>query len=146
MQNSLSVIKDEPHQLEFDFEGYDTELLPEDSFAMAETITLNAITGASIFTDLFEDARCISRIYDNNEEDRGLYYVFRAHDAVTGRNIAVKATNPLFCEAEPKLKECIKWESAVLQKLKGSRRLQQIFTPLKTMQVDIQLEEKNYIF
>ena len=146
MQNSLSVIKDEPHQLEFDFEGYDTELLPEDSFAMAETITLNAITGASIFTDLFEDARCISRIYDNNEEDRGLYYVFRAHDAVTGRNIAVKATNPLFCEAEPKLKECIKWESAVLQKLKGSRRLQQIFTPLKTMQVDIKQEEKNYIF
>ena len=55
MQNSLSVIKDEPHQLEFDFEGYDTELLPEDSFAMAETITLNAITGASTFTDLFED-------------------------------------------------------------------------------------------
>ena len=146
MQNSLSVIKDEPHQLEFDFEGYDTELLPEDSFAMAETITLNAITGASTFTDLFEDARCISRIYDNNEEDRGLYYVFRAHDAVTGRNIAVKATNPLFCETEPKLKECIKWESAVLQKLKGSHRLQQIFTPLKTMQVDIQLEEKNYIF
>ena len=146
MQNSLSVIKDEPHQLEFDFEGYDTELLPEDSFAMAETITLNAITGASTFTDLFEDARCISRIYDNNEEDRGLYYVFRAHDAVTGRNIAVKTTNPLFCEAEPKLKECIKWENAVLQKLKGSRRLQQIFTPLKTMQVDIQLEEKNYIF
>ena len=146
MQNSLSVIKDEPYQLEFDFEGYDTELLSKDSFAMAETITLNAITGASTFTDLFEDARCISRIYDNNEEDRGLYYVFRAHDAVTGRNIAVKATNPLFCEAEPKLKECIKWESAVLQKLKGSRRLQQIFTPLKTMQVDIQLEEKNYIF
>ena len=146
MQNSLSVIKDEPHQLEFDFEGYDTELLPEDSFAMAETITLNAITGASTFTDLFEDARCISRIYDNNEEDRGLYYVFRAHDAVTGRNIAVKATNPLLCEEEPKLKECINWESAVLQKLKGSRRLQQIFTPLKTMQVDIQLEEKNYIF
>ena len=146
MQNSLSVIKDEPYQLEFDFEGYDTELLPEDSFAMAETITLNAITGASTFTDLFEDARCISRIYDNNEEDRGLYYVFRAHDAVTGRNIAVKTTNPLFCEAEPKLKECIKWESAVLQKLKGSRRLQQIFTPLKTMQVDIQQEEKNYIF
>lgn len=146
MQNSLSVIKDEPYQLEFDFEGYDTELLSKDSFAMAETITLNAITGASTFTDLFEDARCISRIYDNNEEDRGLYYVFRAHDAVTGRNIAVKTTNPLFCEAEPKLKECIKWESAVLQKLKGSRRLQQIFTPLKTMQVDIQLEEKNYIF
>ena len=113
---------------------------------MAETITLNAITGASTFTDLFEDARCISRIYDNNEEDRGLYYVFRAHDAVTGRNMAVKATNPLLCEAEPKLKECIKWESAVLQKLKGSHRLQQIFTPLKTMQVDIQLEEKNYIF
>ena len=130
MQNSLSVIKDEPYQLEFDFEGYDTELLSKDFFAMAETITLNAITGASTFTDLFEDARCISRIYDNNEEDRGLYYVFRAHDAVTGRNIAVKATNPLFCEAEPKLKECIKWESAVLQKLKGSRRLQQIFTPL----------------
>lgn len=146
MQNSLSVIKDEPYQLEFDFEGYDTELLSKDSFAMAETITLNAITGASTFTDLFEDARCISRIYDNNEEDRGLYYVFRAHDAVTGRNIAVKTTNPLFCEAEPKLKECIKWESAVLQKLKGSRRLQQIFTPLKTMQVDIQQEEKNYIF
>ena len=146
MQNSLSVIKDEPYQLEFDFEGYDTELLSKDFFAMAETITLNAITGASTFTDLFEDARCISRIYDNNEEDRGLYYVFRAHDAVTGRNIAVKATNPLLCEVEPKLKECIKWESAVLQKLKGSRRLQQIFTPLKTMQVDIQLEEKNYIF
>lgn len=146
MQNSLSAIKDEAHQLEFDFEGYDTELLPEDSFATAETITLNAITGASTFTDLFEDARCISRIYDNNEEDRGLYYVFRAHDAVTGRNIAVKATNPLLCEEEPKLKECIKWESAVLQKLKGSRRLQQIFSPLKTMQVDIQLEEKNYIF
>ena len=146
MQNSLSVIKDEPYQLEFDFEGYDTELLSKDFFAMAETITLNAITGASTFTDLFEDARCISRIYDNNEEDRGLYYVFRAHDAVTGRNMAVKATNPLLCEVEPKLKECIKWESAVLQKLKGSHRLQQIFTPLKTMQVDIQLEEKNYIF
>ena len=146
MQNSLSVIKDEPYQLEFDFEGYDTELLSKDFFAMAETITLNAITGASTFTDLFEDARCISRIYDNNEEDRGLYYVFHAHDTVTGRNMAVKATNPLLCEVEPKLKECIKWESAVLQKLKGSRRLQQIFTPLKTMQVDIQLEEKNYIF
>ena len=146
MQNSLSVIKDEPYQLEFDFEGYDTELLSKDFFAMAETITLNAITGASTFTDLFEDARCISRIYDNNEEDRGLYYVFHAHDTVTGRNMAVKATNPLLCEVEPKLKECIKWESAVLQKLKGSHRLQQIFTPLKTMQVDIQLEEKNYIF
>ena len=146
MQNSLSVIKDEPYQLEFDFEGYDTELLPEDSFAMAETITLNAITGASTFTDLFEDARCISRIYDNNEEDRGLYYVFRAHDAVTGRNIAVKATNPLLCEEEPKLKECINWESAVLQKLKGSHRLQQILMPLKTMLADIQLEGKNYIF
>lgn len=146
MQNSLSAIKDEPHQLEFDFEGYDTELLPEDSFATAETITLNAITGASTFTDLFEDARCISRIYDNNEEDRGLYYVFRAHDAVTGRNIAVKATNPLLCEEEPNLKECINWESAVLQKLKGSHRLQQILMPLKTMQADIQLEGKNYIF
>ena len=146
MQNSLSVIKDEPHQLEFDFEGYDTELLSKDFFAMAETITLNAITGASTFTDLFEDARCISRIYDNNEEDRGLYYVFHAHDTVTGRNMAVKATNPLLCEVEPKLKECIKWESAVLQKLKGSHRLQQIFTPLKTMQVDIKQEEKNYIF
>lgn len=146
--NSLSAIKEapiQPEQLEFNFEGYDEEPLPEKSFATAETLTLNAITSASDFTDLFEDARCISRIYGNNEENPGLYYIFHAHDAVTGRNIAIKATNPLLYEAERKLEDCLKWESKVLQILKGKHRMQQILTPCKTMQTNIQLEGKNYI-
>lgn len=146
--NSLSAIKEapiQPEQLEFNFEGYDEEPLSEKSFATAETLTLNAITGASTFTDLFEDARCISRIYDNDEEYRGLYYIFRAHDAVTGRNIAVKATNPSLCQQHQHLEYCLKWESKVLQILKGKHRMQQILTPYKTMQTNIQLEGKSYI-
>lgn len=146
--NSLSAIKEvpkQPNQLEFNFEGYDEEPLPEKSFAMAETLTLNAITSASDFTDLFEDARCISRIYGKNEEDCGLYYIFHAHDAVIGRNIAVKATNPSLCQQHPHLEDCLKWESKVLQKLKGKHRMQQILTPCKTLQTNIQLEGKSYI-
>lgn len=146
MQNSLSAIKeDELHRLEFNFEGYDEEPLPEKSFATAETLTLNAITSTSDFTDLFEDARCISRIYSNNEENPGLYYIFHAHDAVTGRTIAVKATNPSLCEEHPRLTDCLTWESEVLQRFKGKHRLQQISTPLKTMQTDIQSDGKSYI-
>lgn len=146
--NSLSAIKEapiQPEQLEFNFEGYDEEPLPEKSFATAETLTLNAITSASDFTDLFENARCISRIYGNNEENPGLYYIFHAHDAVTGRNIAVKATNPSLCQQHQHLEYCLKWESKVLQILKGKHRMQQILTPYKTMQTNIQLEGKSYI-
>lgn len=146
--NSLSAIKEvpkQPNQLESNFEGYDEEPLPEDSFATAETLTLNAITSASDFTDLFEDARCISRIYGKNEKDCGLYYIFHAHDTVTGRNIAVKATNPFLCQQHPQLEDCMKWESKVLQILKGKHRMQQILTPCKTMQTNIQLEGKSYI-
>lgn len=146
--NSLSAIKEapeQPEQLEFTFEGYDEEPIPEKSFATAETLTLNAITSASDFTDLFEDARCISRIYGNNEENPGLYYIFHAHDAVTGRNIAVKATNPSLCQLHQHLEYCLKWESKVLQILKGKHRIQQILTPYKTIQTNIQLEGKSYI-
>lgn len=77
--NSLSAIKEapiQPEQLEFNFEGYDEEPLSEKSFATAETLTLNAITGASTFTDLFEDARCISRIYGNCELALGYCFIF----------------------------------------------------------------------
>ena len=103
MQESLSNAEyNRLQQLEFDFEGYDSEPNPEDSFEQAETLTLQAISSAPDFTDLFEDAKCLARLYDaGNAEDRSLYYLFRAHDAITGRNMAVKTTNPAFCEEHP---------------------------------------------
>ena len=147
MQESLSALQEnEPQQTEFGFEGYDEEPISEERFTAAENLTLTAITTASEFTDLFENARCISRIYSGKEDDvAGLYYIFRAHDAVTGRNIAVKTTNPALCEEHPQLEECLKWENAVLQRFKGKHRLQQICSPLRTMQANIQSDEKTFI-
>lgn len=97
MQESLSNAEYAmPQQQEFDFEGYDSEPNPETSFEQAETLTLQAISSAPAFTDFFEDAKYLTRLYNNtNDEDsKGCFYLFRAHDAVTGRNIAVKTTNP----------------------------------------------------
>ena len=147
MQESLSNVEyDTPQQLEFDFEGYDFETNSEEQYEKAETLTLQAISTTPDFTDLFEDAQCMSRLYDNtNDEECGLYYLFRAHDAVTGRNIAIKTTNPAFCEAHPHLNECLVWESAVLNRLKGKNRIQQISTPLKTMQISVNCEGKSFI-
>ena len=106
MQESLSNAEYyTPQQQEFDFEGYDSEPNPEDSFEKAETLTLQAISSAPAFTDFFEDAKCLTRLYDNTSDDesKGFFYLFRAHDVVTGRNIAVKTTNPAFCEEHPQL-------------------------------------------
>ena len=51
MQESLSNAEyDAPQQQEFDFEGYDSEPNPEDSFEKAETLTLQAISSAPAFT------------------------------------------------------------------------------------------------
>jgi hypothetical protein len=140
MQESLSNAEyDAPQQLEFDFEGYDSEPNSEDSFEKAETLTLQAISSAPAFTDFFEDAKCLTRLYDNTSDDerKGFFYLFRAHDAVTGRNIAVKTTNPAFCEEHQQLNDYLKWESAVLSRLKGKNRIQQICTPLKSIQVPV---------
>ena len=61
MQESLSNAEyDTPQQLEFDFEGYDSDPNPETSFEQAETLTLQAISSAPAFTDFFE-ARLIHR-------------------------------------------------------------------------------------
>lgn len=51
MQESLSNAEYAmPQQQEFDFEGYDSEPNPEDSFEKAETLTLQAISSAPTFT------------------------------------------------------------------------------------------------
>ena len=147
MQESLSNIEYEtPQQLEFDFEGYDSETNSEEQYEKAETLILQAISTASVFTDLFEDVKCITRFYNNNKnEECGLYYLFRAHDAVTERNIAIKTTNPAFSEEHPHLNECLIWESAVLNRLKGKKRIQQISTPLKTTKVPIIKDGKSFL-
>lgn len=147
MQESLSTIEYvTPQQLEFDFEGYDSETNSEEKYGEAETLILQAISTASDFTDLFEDVQCITRFYNNNkDEECGLYYLFRAHDAITERNIAIKTTNPAFCEEHPHLNECLIWESAVLNRLKGKKRIQQISTPLKTTQVPIIKDDKSFL-
>lgn len=147
MQESLSNVEhDEPQQLEFDFEGYESETNPVEHYEKAETLILQAISTASDFTDLFEDAKCLTRLYDNTkDEDRGLYYLFRAHDAITDRNIAIKTTNPAFCEEHPHLNKCLVWESAVLNRLKGKNRIQQISTPLKTMHISVNCDGKSFI-
>lgn len=148
MQESLSNAEyDAPQQQEFDFEGYDSEPNPEDSFEKAETLTLQAISSAPAFTDFIEDAKCLTRLYDNTSDDesKGFFYLFRAHDAVTGRTIAVKTTNPTFCEEHPQLNDYLKWESAVLSRLKGKNRIQQICTPLKSMQVPVNCDGKSYM-
>lgn len=149
MNESLSAL---PQQLEFNFEGYENEVLPlsENIFEKAETLTLEAICSAPDFTDLFEDAKCISRIYDVKDinhqqsenckkeaETKGVYFVFKAHDAVTGQNIAIKVTNPAYYEAHPNLTKNLEWESAVLTKLKNKSRMQQILIPLKTSKIKI---------
>ena len=55
MQESLSNAEyDAPQQQEFDFEGYDSEPNPEDSFEKAETLTLQAISSAPAFTSLLK--------------------------------------------------------------------------------------------
>lgn len=122
----------------FDFDGHDAGPSLEEMYKEAETLTLQAICASPVFKDLFDDAECISRIYGdskNEKEQKGVYFVFRAHDAVTGRNIAVKATNPAFNEEHPHLQKCLEWESAVLTHLKGKERIQQISVPLKTTQI-----------
>ena len=84
MQESLSNAEYyTPQQQEFDFEGYDSEPNSEDSFENAETLTLQAISSAPAFTDFFEDAKCLTRLYDNTSDDesKGFFYLFRAHDA-----------------------------------------------------------------
>ena len=51
MQESLSNAEyDAPQQQEFDFEGYDSEPNPEDSFEKAEALTLQAISSAPAIT------------------------------------------------------------------------------------------------
>lgn len=126
-------------QQEFDFtfdDGYDTEAALPERFARAERLVLDAICAAQDFTDLFENAECMTKVYDNGKgTDKGVYYLFRAHDAITGRLIAVKTTNPALCHASPQLEECIKWESKILERLKSKKRMQQILTPLRTMQI-----------
>ena len=148
MQESLSNAEyATSQQLEFDFEGYDSEPNSEDSFEKAEALTLQAISSAPAFTDFFEDAKCLTRLYDNTSDDesKGFFYLFRAHDAVTGRNIAVKTTNPAFCEEHPQLNDYLKWESAVLSRLKGKNRIQQICTPLKSIQVPVSCDGKSFM-
>lgn len=139
MQESLSAQEtDAPLQLEFDFEGYDAEPSSQAAFEKAETLTIQAIVSALLDTDLFEDAVCMSRMFDGkNENDKSTYFIFRSHDAVTGRKLAVKVTNPIFSEEYPKLAKCLEWESAALQKLKGKKRIQQIATPLKNAEAEI---------
>lgn len=146
MRDSLSAKeKAAPLQLEFDFEGYDAEPASETAFEKAETLTAEAISSALLNTDLFEDAVCISRIFGSkNDDDKSIYFIFRSHDAITERNLAVKVTNPIFSEEYTKLEKCLEWEAAVLQKLKGKKRIQQITTPLKTAEVEINADEKPY--
>lgn len=51
MQESLSNAEYAmPQRQEFDFEGYDSEPNPEDSFEKAEVLTLQAISAAPAFT------------------------------------------------------------------------------------------------
>ena len=98
MQESLSALQEnEPQQTEFGFEGYEEDPISEERFTVAENLTLTAITTASEFTDLFENARCISRIYSGKEDDvAGLYYIFRAHDAVNGAEYCRKNNKSRF--------------------------------------------------
>ena len=75
-----------PFLPEPDFDGYEAEPSPKESFAELEKLTLYAITSTPAFTERFEDAECMSHVYDNNEkDDRDIYFVFRAHDTMTGR-------------------------------------------------------------
>ena len=148
MQESISELKvNDSLQLEFDFtfDGYESEPLPQDSFAEAERLTLQAICQNPDFSDLFEDAQCINRMYDANEQ-KGVFYLFKAHDSITGRNIAVKTTNPALCNEKPHLQKSIEWESVVLTRLKNKNRMQQIVSPLKTMQIEVQADGKQFVF
>ncbi|MCR5622650.1 MAG: protein kinase [Treponema sp.] len=122
---------------DFTFDGgYDAEAALSERFAHAERLVLDAICAAPDFTDLFDDAECMAKVYDDTKgTDAGVYYLFRAHDAATGRRIAVKTTNPALCHETPQLEECIRWESRILERLKSKKRMQQILTPLRTMHI-----------
>lgn len=134
-----------PFLPEPDFDGYEAEPSPKESFAELEKLTLYAITSTPAFTERFEDAECMSHVYDNNEkDDRDIYFVFRAHDTMTGRVVAVKATTPAHSEPLLHLEKCLAWEATVLQHLKNRPRVQQICTPLKTANVSIHTDEKGF--
>ena len=78
------------------------------------------------------------------QEEKSAYYLFRAHDAISGRNIFIKATNPAYEEDEAH-KKSLEWEANLLAHLKNKSRFQNLTTPLKTVKVSLVAGGENYI-
>ncbi len=129
---------------EFTFESYDAEI-SEKQLASLEKFMVQAICSTPEFTDLFDDAKCI-RLFYNEKDNRTIYYVFNAHDSVTGRNIIVKATNPNGKDFNKNMKDWLIWEASILQILKNKKRIQQLCTPLKSIPVQMKKDGVSYEF
>lgn len=149
-------------QLEFDFTAYENDTIESD-FSAVEKAHIDAITKNETFTDLFEDAECMNRLYESSDapaenaalptfssaieemqEEKSAYYLFRAHDAISGRNIFIKATNPAYEEDETHEKS-LEWEAKLLEHLKNKSRFQNLTTPLKKVKVSLVADGENYI-
>lgn len=101
--------------------------LTDKTKALAD-ITVSAIKDSRAFSDVFDNPVPIS-CYGNSEFERlgkPEYIIFRANDAVNGRRVVVKCTNPIFTTVQADggraCETALEWEEAAIRLLDGKKR------------------------
>lgn len=114
--------------------------LSEKTRALAE-ITVSAIKNTSAFSEFFYNISLIScygksGLANNGKES---YIIFRANDAVSGRRVVVKCTNPAFTSAQSDggraLENALEWEESAIRLLGGKKRCVVLNDGVKSAQV-----------
>ncbi len=94
--------------------------LSEKTRALAE-ITVDAIKNSSAFSEFFDNISLISCYGKSGLANKGKesYIIFRANDAVSGRRVVVKCTNPAFTSAQSDggraLENALEWEESAIR-------------------------------
>ena len=117
---TVSSLEEEPYLKEGELSLYEEDLPSlEERIALLKQITLDAVRECEPFADLFENPVAVSGA-------DAPYIVFRANDAVTGRRLAVKCTNPIFtsqmADGGRGSENALEWEESAIKLLAGKKR------------------------
>lgn len=123
--------------------------LPEKVGSLTD-LTVDAIKNAPAFSDFFDNISLVSCYGkgDFGNKGKAAYIVFRANDAVSGRRVVVKCTNPIFTSRHEDggraLENALEWEEAAIRLLGGKKRCVVLNGGVKSTQIQCDVDGKTF--
>lgn len=143
------------------FDSTEESLLPEESLASykspdedevspydkIKSLTVQSVLKSPALCELFDDLEPLSYLGKQNEdgfECSSPFIIIKAHDAVSGKRVCIKCTNPLkialASDGGREITRSIEWEEDVTKALSGKKHLPVLNSAMQNVSVSCSME------